>query len=378
MSELVGRDPATGGVIRVRYADGVITALERVAESGGDLPWLAPGLVDLQVNGYAGHDVNGTEASVDAVVAITERLASEGVTTWVPTIITASQDAISHSLEVIAQAIATDERVAAAVPFAHVEGPFISDQDGPRGAHPLAQVRPIDAAEVAHWQTAGPLGYVTVSPHWDDSAAQIAAIRALGIEVAIGHTHADPGQIAGAVDAGATLSTHLGNGIFANLPRHPNPIWTQLAEDRLTCGFIGDGFHLPNAVLTVMLRAVGRDRGFLVSDSVALAGSPPGRYANDIGGEVEITPDGLITKAGTGLLAGSGVNLAQVLSNVFNHTPFSLAEVLDRCTRLPADVAARLGASPRGRLRPGLPADLIELDDRAQVVGVIRAGERLR
>lgn len=368
-----GRDPATGQVLRAEIDGERIVAVHRLAARDPGLPWLIPGLIDLQVNGYGGFDVNGADASPDAVASITHLLAGRGVTTWAPTIITGSEEAITASLRAVADARRADPVVAAAIPFAHVEGPFLSGEDGPRGAHDLAQIRPVDAAEVARWGQHGPLGYVTVSPHTAEAPEQIAAIVASGVRVALGHTHASPTQLRDAVDAGATLSTHLGNGIFASLPRHPNPIWTQLADDRLTAGLIGDGHHLPADTLTAMARAKGPGRAFLVSDSVALAGSSPGRYHQPVGGDVELHADGRLTMADSPLLAGSGVNLAEVVGFVLTHTPLGLPTVVEMACATPARI---IGDARIGRVQAGARADLVLLDEQGRVVDVLRQGVR--
>ena len=305
-----GRDPYTGDVLNIETAGGRIVRMSRQRDDSAELPWIGPGLIDLQVNGFRGRDVNAPDGTAEMIVEITESLARAGTLVWVPTIVTASSERICHALRVIAEARAADPRIARAIPFAHVEGPFLSDLDGPRGVHDQTQIRPIDADEVVRWQACGPLGYVTVSPHWSDAPEQISRIVDSGVAVAIGHTHASPAQILAAVDAGASLSTHLGNGIFAELPRHPNPVWSQLGDDRLTCGFIADGHHLPAETLTAMLRAKGQGRAFLVSDAVESAGSEPGRYETAVGGTVELTADGRMSYLGTDLLAGSAASLA--------------------------------------------------------------------
>ena len=368
-----GRSPQTGEVLRVETDGDRIVGVRRAETRDASLPWLIPGLIDLQVNGYAGFDVNGADVCAESVIGITHALAAAGVTTWVPTIITASEEAIVASLRAVCAARDADARVAAAVPFAHVEGPFLSEEDGPRGAHDLAQIRPVDADEVARWAAHGPLGYVTVSPHWPGAPEQIARIVASGVRVAVGHTHATPEQILAAVDAGATLSTHLGNGIFATLPRHPNPIWTQLADHRLTAGFIGDGHHLPADTLTAMVRAKGPGRSFLVSDSVALAGTAPGRYHQPVGGDVELFPDGRLTLAGTPFLAGSGVNLAQVVEFTLTRTPLGLPTVVELASGTPARI---IGNRSIGRVQAGARADLVLLDADGRVVDVLAQGTR--
>lgn len=369
-----GLDPVTGDVLRVTCDGGVISGIERERSAAGDLPYLAPGLVDLQVNGYGGIDVNGPTVSPEGIAEITHRLARAGVTTWVPTVVTASEEQITHSLRQVAAARAADPATAAAIPFAHVEGPFLSPLDGPRGVHDSAEIRPVDADEVGRWAAAGPLGYVTVSPHWDDSAAQIARIVRGGVAVALGHTHASTDQIRAAVDAGATLSTHLGNGIFATLPRHPNAIWTQLADDRLTCGLIADGHHLPAETLEVMVRAAGTSRVYLVSDSVELAGSPPGTYRTAVGGEVELSATGRLSYVGTDLLAGAAADLGHCVRFMVARTSFSLAQVLTLATTTPGRVVGALGGSRRGSLQVGQRADLVRLSGRGEVVDVVQDG----
>ncbi|MEL4356464.1 MULTISPECIES: N-acetylglucosamine-6-phosphate deacetylase [unclassified Luteococcus] len=331
-----------------------------------------PGLVDLQVNGYAGHDVNGEQGDASDIAAITALLATAGVTTWVPTIITGSREKILSCLKRVAKA-RQDPVVAAAVPYVHVEGPFISELDGPRGAHDLAQVRPVDADEVAEWNQVTRVGYVTLSPHWPGSAEQITRIVASGTRVAIGHTHCSPEEVAAAVDAGATMSTHLGNGIFAELPRHPNPIWSQLGDPRLTAGLIGDGHHLPGEVLEAMVRAKGTKDCFLVSDSAALAGSAPGVYDTPVGGRVELTADGRLTLPGTPLLAGSGVNLAQVVVSTLANTGLTVREVVEMASVTPSRLLGRTPAYLQAGARP----DLVTLDESGRVLDVVQQGSLL-
>src|SRR5690606_30555473 len=162
-----GRDPTTGRPVAVDVADGHIREVRTGRGTAADLPWLVPGFVDLQVNGYGGHDVNGPAVTPDTVRDLADALARRGTTTFVPTVITGPEDAIVTSLRAISRARATDPELARAVPFAHVEGPFIAEEDGPRGAHDLAQVRPPSLAELDRWQEASDrvVGMGTISPH---------------------------------------------------------------------------------------------------------------------------------------------------------------------------------------------------------------------
>lgn len=356
-SELTGRDPITGRTLRVSIEDGRISAIEPAKAAAPTDAWLTPGLVDVQVNGFAGYDVNAApeDAGPDAIVAMVHALFARGVTTVVPTVITSSEEQIVAALRRVVAARAADPLVAHAIPYAHVEGPHLSDQDGPRGVHPKEFLRPPDYAEFQRWQSASKnlVGMVTLSPHWPDSNTYIAELAGQGIHVAIGHTHAEPEQITRAADAGATLSTHLGNGAHAVIKRHPNYLWTQLADDRLAAGLIADGHHLPDDTLTVMLRAKG-DQAFLVSDAVALAGEQPGVYRTPVGGEVELTSDGRLSYAGTPLLAGAARPLSDCVARVANLPGHSLGDAVRLATRSPGRLVGG-----RGVLRVGAPADLI-------------------
>ncbi len=351
---ITGRDPATGEGLAVTIAGGRIAAV--APAPAADAPWLAPGLVDLQVNGYAGLDLNGETLAPATVIALGERLAQEGVTSFAPTLITASEAAITAALAAIAAARRQSPLLAAMIPFIHVEGPAVSPEDGPRGAHPAAHVRPPSLDEFRRWQAAadGLVGLVTLSPEWPEAMPYIAALAGEGVHVAIGHTAATPEQVHAAAAAGARLSTHLGNGVAALLPRHPNVIWAQLADDRLTAGFIADGHHLPADTLKAMLRAKTLERAILVSDAAALGGLPAGRYASPIGGDVEVGADGRLGIAGTPYLAGAGHLLSQNVATLVNRVGLSLADALRLATRNPGAFAGG-----RGTLAVGARADLI-------------------
>lgn len=311
------------------------------------------GLVDLQVNGYAGFNVN--DISSGTLAGLRGALREVGVTTFVPTVVTGSRDHVRHTVSAVAAARKTDPALATAIPFVHLEGPYISAEDGPRGCHDALLVRPPELAEFDDWQAAGEgvIGMVTYSPHWPDSVDFARALRKRGVRVAIGHTHATPVQIHAAADAGASFSTHLGNGAHATLPRHPNYLWSQLADDRLTAGFIADGQHLPADTFTAMLRAKGLDRAYLVSDVVAAGGMPPGRYRLPVGGEVEVTADGRLVVAGTPYLAGASAPLSHGVSTAMDLAGLSLADALRLATTNPGRLAGTAG------LRVGAPADVI-------------------
>jgi N-acetylglucosamine-6-phosphate deacetylase len=347
---VTGRDPASGQTLCVSIEGDVIAEVRRV--TGPCDLWVSPGLVDLQVNGFAGHDVNHAEASADRVAGLVRALWRVGVTTMLPTVVTGAEPHITRAVAMIARARDADPAVAHAIPYVHVEGPFLSDQEGPRGVHDPGHIRPASIAELRHWGDL--VGMVTVSPHDDAAIDFIRAATRAGVRCAIGHTHADPGQITRAVDAGAELSTHLGNGAHALLPRHPNYLWAQLADDRLAAGFIADGHHLPADTFKAMLRAKGVDRAHLVSDSTELGGMPPGRYRTHVGGEVELSPEGRLSYVGTPFLAGASRSLADGVATAITMANLTLAAALRLATVNPGRFAGG-----RGVLRPGAPADLI-------------------
>ncbi len=372
---ITGRDPQSGSILGLNIEDGVIARIEEI-DAETDF-FLSAGLIDLQVNGCAGFDLNAKHISVDVVVGLVDAMLARGVTCFAPTLITASEEEICTRLRIIAEARRSNRRVAACIPFVHVEGPHISALEGYRGAHPADAVRPPSIAEFDRWQTAsgGIVGIVTLSPHYDGSVEYIAALVKSGVYVAIGHTHAAPEQIRIAADAGATLSTHLGNGIAQEIPRHRNPIWSQLADDRLTASFIADGHHLPREVLQSMLRAKGLGRSILVSDSVALAGMPPGKYSTPIGGRVELRPDGRLCMEGSELLAGSAASLAHCVGAVVQMTGIPLGDALAMATVNPGRFTKR-----GGQLAIGSRADLIRFrwTGEMTIEDVWLAGEPIR
>ncbi len=327
-----------------------------------------PGLVDLQVNGYAGADVNADDVTPDVVVELTRALWQRGVTTYLPTVITAPEEKIRHCLAMIAAARRADPLVAHSIAGVHVEGPSLAADDGPRGAHDARYLRDPDLAELDRWQEAaeGLVRIVTLAPERPGTLEYVRGAHARGVRVSIGHCAPTSEQVHAAAAAGATLSTHLGNGTYQTLPRHPNHIWAQLADDRLTAMLIADGHHLPADTLTAMIRAKSPARSVLTSDSAALAGRPPGDYRTPVGGSVTVGEDGRLSLTGTSLLAGSGRSLRECLDWAVQALPFDPPTLLAMATTNPAHV---LGADDRVT-----SGDDVVLVDGADVVAVKVAG----
>src|SRR5262245_12256723 len=314
---------------------------------------IAPGLIDIQINGYDGVDFNDPDTNTEQVVAATRRLWNSGVTAFCPTIITESFDHISKCVSNLMRAADESPEFARAMIGIHVEGPFISPEDGPRGAHPKQHARPPDWNEFQKWQDAarGRIRIVTLSPEWPEAIYFIERAAAAGVVVAIGHTAATPAQIADATRAGARLSTHLGNGSHAKIDRHPNYIWEQLANDDLWASLIVDGHHLPPSVVKCFLRSKGVARSIIVTDAIAAAGKPEGRYR--LGNvEVEVTPTRRVNLPGTPYLAGSVLEMHDAVAKTVQYSDATLDDALRMASANPAEllgVADQFGSIEVGR-----------------------------
>jgi N-acetylglucosamine-6-phosphate deacetylase len=319
---------------------------------------VSPGLVDIQINGYDGVDFNDPDTGAEQTAATARKLWRTGVTAFCPTIITESFNHISKCISNLIRAVDESPEFARAMIGIHVEGPFISPEDGPRGAHPKRHTRAPDWDEFQRWQDAarGQIRIVTLSPEWPGAIEFIEHAVVTGVVVAIGHTAADPTQIADAARAGAKLSTHLGNGSHAKIDRHPNYIWEQLANDDLWASFIVDGHHLPPSVVKCFLRSKGVARSILVTDAIAAAGRPAGRYS--LGNvEVEVTPERRVNLPGTPYLAGSVLEMHEAIAKTVQYSDTTLDDALRMASANPAEL---LGVgSEFGSIEIGRRADLI-------------------
>lgn len=290
-----------------------------------------PGLFDLQVNGFGSIDFNAPDVTADHAGEALEKMRATGVTRCLPTLVTSPFDRFAASARVLSRM--TD----AAVAGIHMEGPYISPEDGPRGAHPREHVRPAAVDDFKRRQDAanGRIVLVTLAPEVAGALPLIQYLAASGVRVAIGHTAATPARITEAIAAGATLATHLGNGCAQMLPRHPNVIWELLAADAVFATLIVDGHHLPPATVKTMVRAKGAGRTMLVTDAVAAAGMASGRYSvGDI--SCELGEDGRVSLAGTPYLAGSSLTLDRAIANTVRFTGLSLDEVIPMASTIPA------------------------------------------
>jgi len=372
-----GVETSTSDFIGIEGAP-LITHVDSLLEPARDGIFITPGFIDLQVNGFAGVDYNSPTAPLEDIASSIRTMFSTGVTRFFPTVITGSPEDMLGALRNLAFARETLVEGPAMEAF-HVEGPHISPHDGPRGAHPARWVRPPDFEEFKRWQDAaqGNVRLVTLSPEWPEAPKYIDQLTQEGVVTSIGHTRATREQIGDAVRAGATLSTHLGNGADAVLPRHPNYIWEQLAEDKLAASFIVDGIHLPHSFLKVALRAKGVEHSVLITDAVMPAMCTPGPYRlGEV--EVELKEDQRVVLRGGTRLAGSSLRMDAAISNVMRTAKLSLTEAIAMATVNPARVG-RIAGRQRG-LRPGDRSDVVRFrveDGRIQVIETFLAGERV-
>jgi N-acetylglucosamine-6-phosphate deacetylase len=351
-----GLDPSSGEYVEVSF-DSVINGVDSLIDAEPSNLYIAPGWIDLQVNGYAAVDYNSPATPYDEIARSIDVLHSTGTTRFYPTVITGSPQNMEGSLRNLARAKSSLAGGAAIEGF-HVEGPHICPDDGPRGAHPKESVRPPDISEYRRWQEVahGDVRLVTLSPEWPEAPKYIEALVDDGVVVSIGHTKASAEQIRAAVDAGATMSTHIGNGAHSMLQRHPNYIWEQLAEDRLAAGLIGDGIHIGEAFLKVAVRAKGVARSVLVTDASMPALAAPGVYKlGEV--DVELTTDGRVVLLGQTRLAGSALRMDVGISNLMRMAGITLNEAISMATRNPARVG-KIAGRQRG-LSTGERADLV-------------------
>lgn len=365
-----GRHYRSGQWVSIRTKDGRIVSIQqserpehpdRQHRSARPGRTIAPGLVDTHVNGACGLAFHRPLAARD-IRRIAEHVWQEGVTSFFPTVMDSEPAVMAEALRSIAVACRADPLLNRSIAGIHVESPFISPEDGPRGAHAPHVVRPPDWREFEAWQQAaeGRIRMVTLSPEWPQSVDFIRRCVKAGVCASVGHTAANEEHIRAAVDAGAIVSTHLGNGAHPVLPPHPHYIWDQLAEDRLWATAIADGFHLPVSVLKIIFRMKGK-RALLISDLSSLSGNAPGVYDLHSGsGNVVLTAEGRVHFAHDDrLLAGSARSLKQGVGYIAGNGILPFAEAWEAASVIPA---ALFQLPARQGLQVGAPADVAVFD----------------
>jgi N-acetylglucosamine-6-phosphate deacetylase len=376
VSEVKGRLYLDGSAVTIQIKDGRIDAVTRdQSGSQASLPYLAPGLIDNQVNGYLGVAFTSDSLDIEGVRKATRGLWKAGVTTYLPTLTTNSRETLLTSFSVLARALKEPD-LARSIPGFHLEGPYISPVDGYRGAHNRAWVRPPDWEEFQSFNRAagGKILQVSLAPEVEGAMEFIRRLAAEGIRVALAHHNGSAEIIEAAVDQGARISTHLGNGCANLIHRHQNPLWPQLADDRLAASIIADGFHLPPSMVRTFFKAKGANNLILTSDVVNLAGMPPGEYRRHEQ-TVILAPEGVIRLPAQNVLAGAASTLDRGLENFMRFTGCRLADAVHLATRNPARF---YNLDDRGEIAVGKRADLILFtleDGKLAIQKTIIAGE---
>ena len=330
---------------------------------------IAPGFIDIQVNGFAGIDINHPNFKGDDLVDVCRDLLSTGVTRFCPTLITADHTQLGRLIKEIRLSYKRHLLVRSMVLGIHLEGPHINPADGPRGAHPRAHVTPPDWSKFEHLLKLGHglVRMVTLAPEMPGGLSFIQSATKAGLVVGIGHCDAEPETIDHAVLAGAQISTHLGNGTHQMLDRHQNYMQKQLAHDGLMASIICDGPHLPDYFVKNVVRAKGKSRVILITDATAASHAAAGQYTL---GELEIEAgeDGVLRLAGTPYLTGSTLTMDKAIGNCAEFSGITLASAINMATANPAG----LFGSINGKLEAGQRADLVVFKAKGKKIRILQ------
>jgi N-acetylglucosamine-6-phosphate deacetylase len=328
-----------------------------------DTAIVAPGLIDLQVNGGFGVDVG---SDPDALLMLGRRLPESGVTAYLPTLISSSATAYRAAFAAFETFLADDDRRGAHALGFHLEGPFLSPER--KGAHPLSAIAQGDSRLFDELLECDRLRLMTLAPERSGGLERIRRLRQRGIHVSLGHTDATFEEFAAGVEAGAEMATHLYNAMSPFEHRAPGSIGGALTDDRVTVGLIADGVHCHPASLRLAVRAKGPARIALVTDMMAAAGMPAGRYA--LGGQTVLV-DGQEARLEDGTLAGAIVFLDQAMRNMVRWAGVTPAEAISMASEVPMRL---LGLADRGRIISGGIADLVLFDEQLEVAATIVGG----
>jgi N-acetylglucosamine-6-phosphate deacetylase len=364
------------GLFSIEMQDGRIGRIESVGLLDDRRPYVSPGFVDIQLNGFAGIDFCDAKLNPVKALTIVPALWKTGVTTFCPTVITNTQENLLKCFRVLEEARRIDPHFAKSAPCYHLEGPYISP-GGSRGAHNPEVMRPPCWKEFQELQEAagGRIGLVTVAPELPGALDFIRQARAAGVAVAMGHTDATPEQIHQGAEAGAQLNTHLGNGCPQMIDRHRTPLWAQLAIDQLSASMICDGFHLPPDLVRVIHRVKGIDRCILITDAVHVAGLSPGRYKL-VDLDIELLDTGQVVAMDRHSMAGSAVSMNRAIKVFMDFADVTLGQAIWAATANPSRLLSRYEMC--SEIKEGQPANLTLFhvgDDRLVIEKVIMAGE---
>ena len=345
--------------VRIEIINGLIRRVDEISgQDNRDINlFVAPGLIDNQINGYSGVDFSGDKLTTDGIVRATKEIWKDGATSYMPTILTNSHENLIKNFKAFNEAVSTEICLQDSIFGFHLEGPYISPEDGFRGCHPIGHVRKPSWKEFMTYQEAsgGRIIQVTLAPEIEGAMEFIRECVQNGIIVAIGHTNASSVQITEAVDAGARISTHLGNGCANFIHRHNNPIWPQLANEMLTATLIADGHHLTPDEINVFYKVKGQGNIILTSDVIYLGGMPPGRYSF-LGSDVVLTEDGMLINPELNVLAGASFPLKKGVENMMSFTKCTLSAAVKMASQ---NASRTYKLIDRGTLESGTRADLI-------------------
>lgn len=335
---------------------GIISKIERKSsEKLSHKSYVAPGLIDVQINGYMGVDFSGPDLTLEGIRKATKALWKAGVTTYYPTIITSDFSRMKENFTVLASAM-NDPEIGKSIPGFHLEGPYISPVQGFRGAHLEKYIKNPDWDEFQELQKAANNGIklITLAPELEGAIPFIRKCVESGVVVSLGHHNGSAEQIKLAIDAGAKMATHLGNGCANEINRHHNPLWPQLSDDRITPSIIADGFHLTKEEVRSFFKIKGADKTILVSDALDLAGLPPGEYTR---GErtLLLTPD-VVKLPKENVLAGAASPISKCVGVMMDFTQCSLSEAIQMASTNPAEM---LSLHNLGEIEQGKRADLV-------------------
>jgi N-acetylglucosamine-6-phosphate deacetylase len=348
------------GAVGSGRATPVASTVRRIELDGA---WLAPGFVDLQVNGAAGVDLTTDPARIDDVAAVLMR---HGVTSFVPTVVSAPEPARDAALVAWRRHDRLRGRNAAAL-GAHLEGPMLSPRCA--GAHSIADLAHPSSDLIRGWSPASGVALVTIAPELPGATTVIAELARRGIVVGIGHTECSAGEFRGARVAGATFVTHLFNAMAPFGHRDPGPVGATFADPDVVAGVIADGVHVDAVAVTMAFRALGSDRLVLVSDAVAAMGAS---LEQTRVGPTAIAVEGARATTSGGRLAGGLVGIDEGVRNLVAWTGCEVPDAVKTVTATPARV---LGAWDRGRIVTGARADFAVLDDELRVRATLIGGE---
>lgn len=371
---------ATGKPVQVKIENGKIKGIKSIKKlkDENSKTYIAPGFFDNQVNGFAGVSFAFGESDLtpEGVEKATSELWKKGVTTYLPTLTTNSQEVLVKNFAILAKTI-DDEKMLGSIPGFHLEGPFINPEDGYRGAHPKQYVRLPNWDEFMDMYNASGenILQVTVAPEMEGAQEFIKKCREKEIIVAVGHHNANKEQLDLAVENGARISTHLGNGCANMINRHVNPLWPQLANDNLMISIICDGFHLLPEEIIVFYKTKGVEKTIITSDVTSYAALEPGEYKTETGETIELTKDGKLYYPAQNVLYGSASPITKGVGHVMEVTGCSLVDAVQMASTNPAKL---YGLTDRGTLEIGKRADLIlfTLDDfKVNIVKTFVEGE---